>query len=285
MSYELYFAAFQRVGSVEDFPLEKVFKNKSSQAVSLTYNRYTAYTNWLAACHSALNGDKGQIFSRVSSHTCREALLHTMSEIQHAISQNSSYSGSTFMVELRNLDEIGQEVIRRFSEKFLTRNGWISVKENAGATYVVFRADEANNFMPSMYRLSFVLYLFRNTGLLEDCLENVKVGNFHNLCGYLYNAFLEHPEWGDGANPAVMLSLFAFAVTVGDNFGGGNYYVNGPVNAAGKLVSAPTVIRYVKEVFVKKYNWTKVINYVGPTSGFNRTLMYEFSKLLIGPKE
>ena len=203
-----------------------------------------------------------------TTHSCRETLLGEINTSLETLNHYENYDVGykrkrqrlcNYSVHIEYFEENGSslseeriQLILKFAEKFL------SIK--IGSPFFVQRYKDSiilsykNSDAIRHYTASFLLWLFRNAAIMQNCLENIeKLDSQRILWSYLSKEFLNNPSWGNSANPAIALSAFSYYCTLSAytyiEFG----MFTGPATFAQRAIAANYLMDWVENMVFKKF--------------------------------
>lgn len=162
-------------------------------------------------------------------HICRETLLSEINcsldtfsfldkfDWHHKKIQGAKYAN--YVVFIRYMAEGDdylskghRELCMEFYRKFLGReSGSNFFVQESGSEIILSYKDIGD--ITKQYMASFILWIFRHHSIMKHMLEKYKDSTtilMSRWLEYISLQFLRNPYWGDYANPAIMLSLFAW---------------------------------------------------------------------------
>lgn len=201
----------------------------------------------------------GVIMFDASSHTCRETLLGYMSDIYNSVYGVASFNGFSAMVHYMHedgdpltTDHI--EEMLRFHNIFFGETSetefWL---ERAEKTVKLYGKCTFANYQAILLKLSLILWIFRNRGILRQVLDNFESKGHRSsmvyLWQYLTEQFLNNLNWGDSYNGVLAMSLFCFTANTGIGY---RTIESGPSTAV-VYIPPSILMRYILEVYSTKF--------------------------------
>lgn len=120
---------------------------------------------------------------------------------------------------------------------------------------------ETGMFQNIPYKMSFFLWIFRNKPLLDSCLkafEGRTLTSLKEFWKWVSKELILRPfSHGNGSNPALNLSLFAYSCYKGSTL---PYGYNGPANAA-NLLPINIYYEYIQDILIPAYPEDKILDY------------------------
>lgn len=201
------------------------------------------------------------------THSCRETLLEEIRSSIETLNHYESYACykgqstlfSNYSVHIEYFEEGGRvlseeriELILKFSQRFLSRN--------QGSAFCVQRYKDTiilsykNTDSIRDYTASLILWLFRNTEIMENCLENIKETSSPKvLFNYLAKNFLRFSSWGNSANPVILLSAFSYFCTMSSVHSSTNNYHSGPASFAQAEIPSNVLSNWIENLVYKEF--------------------------------
>lgn len=234
-----------------------------------------------------------------TNHDCRETLLSEiragLKVLEHYNEYNVGYERSetkfvnpTVFIEYfeqygADLHEDRIQLILSFAERFLHHEGGagFSVKRHGKSIILSYRnVDE-----PRHYTASLILWIFRNTEIMEDCLKNVNTSESKDkLWDYLSESFLKNSSWGNEANSVTALSLFSYYYIQSKYGTTSSVPFNGPVNFSQNGIPIDIVLGWIEKVLYKVFPYridivSTQLCYCG--EGFRQTILHLWKQLTL----
>lgn len=242
-------------------------------------------------------------FTSKNTHTCRETLIGEIYDSYKAFEFLENYRSNTakdyydnsfnlnptvFIEYIKEYSEnISPDTIKlilEFYARFMDRNSGsgFHVQKHGGNIILSYKMNESmKNFTASL-----ILWIFRNTNIMVDCLKNfssVEKVYFGNLLTYLMKGFLKNPGWVNTSNPSIPMSLFCYNLLKnGDSGYIDPKIIGGPVEFSIRASTPYTIFSYVKDVLIPNVNredLDSLYEVIDTDNDFYRLIKYTYSLL------
>lgn len=196
-----------------------------------------------------------------NAHTCRETMIGSMNYMHNTL--QSVFGYYTYPMKYGVVDYIYEHGGKLLTDDEMQAIVAFMERLNGNIPYPIY-ANIWNNFMdtgkPSieksvmfyfpyskstMHVLSFLLYIFREKYIMETLYPLLNGGNFRKNMLIIAEEFIKHREWGDSANPAGNLALFAY--TLGKSVNCFYTDADGPVSMVAKFHDISIIRSFVKD--------------------------------------
>lgn len=256
-----------------------VFRFKSWNNYSMRLNRQSdintilSHSGTLGISYGSLNNESfvklsqkamlegsSYLVVKYNIFTCRETLIkRLLTTLNMSYAQENTLANPTIFVEYNveggsSLSKSQLESASKFGEKFFSspfENFFMRVNGDS----IITSFESSPGFIKKyLLELSLFLYLVRNVEIMNSaCKKFPQRTNTVSLLLYLCEEFLKKPEWGDGSNPAMRLSMFCYAITQDISFLDTATFPDGPIQAVSLASPLRLMLDYIKGVFMDNY--------------------------------
>ena len=195
---------------------------------------------------------------------CREYLLDKtvprLDKLSKGYLPHAVYIRFSSGLDGRRFDPREIELLESFSKLVVNKVGRfspvpmisLSVDDGYGVLRVEILLSGGHTIHKNMAICSFLLWIIRNTKILKWCLssaEETPIADMSSMFRRLSPEFLINENWGDGANPNLSLSFFAYAASLCSPRDY-KYDSDGPSEYAQVNYGASSVRDYVRDVLL-----------------------------------
>src|SRR5690349_5886881 len=228
------------------------FASLSKNGQSLSSNMDTSESTYISmfkrSAEAIRKAEKPLGYAEIGHYSCRESVLYYCRAISMMFSKQDAVAFPIVFTTITSFEKEYGGLIRQFGEKYLenssSRIGVRVYGKNSNPVVYCRMGDAKESYMPHYWEFSFILYLIRNKAILEYCVKTSKAETYEELLIDLSEKFMENPEWSNSSNPALNLSLFAYALVKGGfSKVPQSEFANGPAGAS---------IQYADEKITKK---------------------------------
>lgn len=231
------------------FPTEYYFepdKKPCASSNGYTENLFSAMTTPL--------GEAGTFLVDGDTHGCRETVISSYRRLMHKV---DGIRNPFWNMKVTHILYFKENYLKLTDEKIKLIKELMShvrtVDYGIHISFVQWEGKECvqmsfTSTASVEYYMSWLFWIFRNDAIMVALLAKGGFDNMQSLAKVCTDLFLRNPDFGDVANPALVLSIFSYALYRGLIME--DIQSNGPVNHVVYRGGLGYIARYFKEVLL-----------------------------------